>query len=429
MNDSVERRIPYDLDAEEAMLGAMMLSRDALDIGSATLTSADFYKPAHAAAFDALIERYNTGEKCDPVSVAAHLAERGGIVTEPSDGWRHALMSIMAATPASANADAYAQIVVDRSERRRLMAETSLLHERTFDLTTPISETLDALRVAADNTGRMSTARRHLNYREWSQTVNMDEAWVMPGVMELGERLIIVGGEGSGKSLWERQMAVQLACGLHWFGPGRVPPRRTMVVDVENSERQIVRQTDAKLIAVADRKAPGWNDDNFVVLPYPKLDLNARADRLDVESYLSGHRPDLLVIGPLYKIFQSDARHNYEEQALRAQRVLDDWRHRYGCAIIIEHHAPKAREGGMLDPRGSAAWLGWPEFGISMERPPDVPSEMRLRHFRGQREERDWPPSLHRSSPWPFMPPPNWQPQVAGRVPHVQGAFDPEEAF
>lgn len=397
-------QIPADDDAETAMLGAMLLSRDACAIGDEMLLARDFWRPVHAAIFDAILERHRSGRSCDPVGVAAALDESGAPV-RPESGWRPLLVDLQANTPASANAVHYASIIIDRSERRRLMTAGSDLHAAAADLTIPLDDVIDSGRVAVDGTTRTTVARRFPNYADWSQTVDMSEAWVMPGILERQDRVIIVAAEGAGKSLLLRQWLFMLACGIHWFSYRRIDAQPVIAIDVENSPRQIVRQTDLRLRSVADHVAPGWDHDNLTVIPFGSLDLNKRADRLDVESYIAGHRPSVVSLGPLYKIFTSDSRHSMEENALRAQRVIDDWRKRYDCAFLIEHHAPKSREGGILEMRGSAAWMGWPEYGISLEAT-DEQGIYRLRQNRGMREDRNWPEAMARQGPtgqrWPW---------------------------
>ena len=64
---------PHNLQAEESLLGAMMLSRDAIAVAVQTVGAGDFYKPAHAHVFDAVSALYASGEPVDGVTVAEQL--------------------------------------------------------------------------------------------------------------------------------------------------------------------------------------------------------------------------------------------------------------------------------------------------------------------------------------------------------------------
>src|SRR6476661_4260272 len=99
---------PHNLDAEESLLGAMMLSREAITAAvEARLDAADFYKPAHGIVFEAALALHARGEPVDPVSMAEELRRSGQL---EGLGGSHALLRIQSATPASANSAHYAQI-------------------------------------------------------------------------------------------------------------------------------------------------------------------------------------------------------------------------------------------------------------------------------------------------------------------------------
>ena len=68
---------PHNLDAEESLLGAMLLSRDATASAIEFCVSEDFYKPAHSHIFGAITALYTRGEPADPVTVADELRRSG----------------------------------------------------------------------------------------------------------------------------------------------------------------------------------------------------------------------------------------------------------------------------------------------------------------------------------------------------------------
>jgi replicative DNA helicase len=132
---------PHNLEAEESLLGAMMLSREALTAAvEAHLEGHDFYKPAHGVIFDAAFQLHSRGEPVDPVSVAEELRRAGQL---DGIGGRATLLRIQAATPASANAAHYAQIVAELSMLRKLIATASDIQLMAFDVEDDVDETLD----------------------------------------------------------------------------------------------------------------------------------------------------------------------------------------------------------------------------------------------------------------------------------------------
>ncbi len=72
---------PHNLEAEESLLGAMLLSRDAIAVAVERCVAEDFYKPSHAHIFSAITALYSRGEPADAVTVAEEL-RRAGVLEE-----------------------------------------------------------------------------------------------------------------------------------------------------------------------------------------------------------------------------------------------------------------------------------------------------------------------------------------------------------
>ena len=109
---------PQDLVAEQSVLGAMMLSKDAIADVVESLRSGDFYKPAHATIYDAVLDLYGRGDPADAITVAAELTKAGEIGRVGGAPYLHTLV---AGVPTAANAGYYARIVAERAILRRLV--------------------------------------------------------------------------------------------------------------------------------------------------------------------------------------------------------------------------------------------------------------------------------------------------------------------
>ncbi|MCW2943806.1 MAG: replicative helicase, partial [Actinoallomurus sp.] len=100
------------------VLGGMLLSQDAIADVVETVTTQDFYRPAHQILYDAILDLYGRGEPADAVTIAAELTKRGEITRVGGAPYLHTLIS---AVPTAANANYYAKIVRERSILRRLV--------------------------------------------------------------------------------------------------------------------------------------------------------------------------------------------------------------------------------------------------------------------------------------------------------------------
>ncbi|MGJ6127346.1 replicative DNA helicase [Mycolicibacterium sp. Y3] len=109
---------PHDDDAEQSVLGAMLLSKDAIADVLEIIGPGDFYKPRHQMIFDAILDLFGRGEPADGVTVAAELDRRGLLRRIGAGPYLHTLL---AAVPTAANASYYARIVAEKAVLRRLV--------------------------------------------------------------------------------------------------------------------------------------------------------------------------------------------------------------------------------------------------------------------------------------------------------------------
>ena len=112
------RTPPQDLVAEQSVLGGMMLSKDAIADCVEVLRGLDFYRPAHEAIYEAIIDLYGRGEPADAVTVSDLLTKRGEITRIGGPAYLHTLIQ---SVPTAANAGFYAEIVRERAVLRRLV--------------------------------------------------------------------------------------------------------------------------------------------------------------------------------------------------------------------------------------------------------------------------------------------------------------------
>ena len=256
------------------------------------------------------------------------------------------------------------------------------------------------------------TAERPVDFGrlvDWEEFVDEAEndsyEWIIPGLLEKGERVIVVAAEGVGKTMLARQIAICSAAGISPFTYQRIKPIRTLTVDLENPER-IIRRTGRNIVNQARKMNFSTKIDAKLVVKPAGMNLLLSSDREVLERHIEEVKPELLVMGPLYKSFVDPGGRTSEAIAVEVAKYLDDLRTIYGCALWLEHHAPLGNSMSTRDlrPFGSAVWSRWPEFGISLT--PDIsapePYTYDVRHFRGARDERQWPTKIKRGTRFPF---------------------------
>ncbi|WP_374198471.1 replicative DNA helicase [Nocardioides sp. R-C-SC26] len=113
-----DRTPPQDMAAEQSVLGAMLISKDAIGEVSNVLRGVDFYRPSHETVFDAIIDLFGRSEPVDMVTVSAELQRTGQLQRVGGAAYLHTLA---ANVPIAANAEFYAEIVREKAILRRLV--------------------------------------------------------------------------------------------------------------------------------------------------------------------------------------------------------------------------------------------------------------------------------------------------------------------
>ena len=385
-----------DFNAEHYVIGACLLSADAVRFADAIVSPADFYRPQLGDAFAVMAEMRNAGDPIEPYTVAVRLKERGTLGMDTMD-----LFRFMEATPSAHTVEFYAKQVREESVKRALRAAgQKLMQQASVDGVPPsktLSDAMEDLRGIRDNTPSQGITSKKLSE---ILAVEEDHDWVVPGLFERGDRMIITGFEGFGKSTWIRQMAIQFAAGINPITMDHIEPLRVQVVDVENTEGQWRKEVRG-MTAVA-KKYGTADPENLDLACHGRIDLTKDAALGAVHRLLDQNRPDILFIGPIYKMVPNGI--NNDDDAAPLITALDSLRDR-GVVLVMEGHSPKGNGQNVRDlsPRGSAALMGWPEFGFGLGPESDGSDAASIQRWRGDRTRgTDWPKRLERGGPFPW---------------------------
>ncbi len=141
----IDRTPPQDFAAEQSVLGAMLMSKDAISEVTEVLKGRDFYRPSHEVIYEAVVELFAHGEPADPVTVADFLGKRGELQRA---GGHVYLADLLATVSVAANASYYAEIVRDKAVLRRLVEASIKIAQMGYQGQGDVTDIVDAAQQA-----------------------------------------------------------------------------------------------------------------------------------------------------------------------------------------------------------------------------------------------------------------------------------------
>ncbi len=408
--DDDHRLPPTNIEAEQAVIGAMLLRPQLIDDLGRDLDPSDFHKAHHAFIYTCLLEMWATGQPIDVVTVADALKRNGHI---EAVGGPQYLMELSNATPSTTAAGRYASIVIDCSRRRRAIGYWAELIGDAYD----VGANFDAVLARSDAAADRLIAPRSAEVRglslvgdfvEHAETYDRTRPWLIPHVLKAMWRVLLVAPEGIGKAVLLRFLAIHAACGMDPWQPD-IPcePVHCLYLDCENAESSIAQQLRIANRQIRERSLVQQAHDRktlHILHREEGMNLLDRRAQADFEAAIQRAQAQVVFMGPLRKLFRRGRGEDHEQVALEWTEYIDSLRKRYGIAVMIEHHAPKGSAGQRdMTPGGSGVWLGWPEFGLTLEPIGNIAKDateytLEVGRFRPDREIADWPDTIQRTS-------------------------------
>jgi replicative DNA helicase len=207
-----DRTPPQDIEAEQSVLGGMMLSKDAIADVVEVIRPGDFYRPAHQLVYDAVLDLYARGEPADAVTVSAELTRQGQLNRVGGAPYLHTLISLV---PTAANAGYYAEIVADRAILRRLVTAGTRIVQMGYDASS--GSGTDMLGNVDDVVDRAQAEIYDVTERRTSEDYVAIESLLQTTLDEI-EKISATGGIGTGIPTGFQQLD-DITNGLH---PGQM---------------------------------------------------------------------------------------------------------------------------------------------------------------------------------------------------------------
>lgn len=215
---------PCDIPAEQAVLGALLLSSLELGEVTAAMDVADFYRPAHAAIYEAIIALHSKGDPTEPVAVSIELERRGELVRVGGAPYLHTLT---ATVPTAANAAYYAEKVAEMAVVRRLVEAGTTVSQLGYNGAqgADIDDILERARAAIENVVDQRTVKAEhtiaadMRATWFSKIDDLQAGRIEPGLptgfadldaviggLKGGQFIVVAGRPGLGKSTLARDI-------------------------------------------------------------------------------------------------------------------------------------------------------------------------------------------------------------------------------
>jgi hypothetical protein len=226
--------------------------------------------------------------------------------------------------------------------------------------------------------------------------------FAIDNTLAMGERLILLGFEGTGKSTLCRQIAVMTAAGLHPFtGMPMNEPKKVLFIDAENHPEQVL-DSWGQLVNLCGAHGHPVERGMLTVLEEweANRDLTQENGVAWLMERIHAYEPALVVMGPLTNLAGKDLRD--DEPVRKLRNAVNAARNICNSAWVMEHHAPL--KGNMdkerpLRPYGSSLFLKWPDYGYGIK-PTDREDVYEWHKNRGPRvRSRFWPQALREGKP------------------------------
>jgi len=131
---------PQNIEAEQSVLGSMLLDKDAIPVVAEILKDEDFYREDHSEIYEAIMDLFDKAEPIDLITVTEQLKSRG---TLDKVGGLEYITNMAASVPTTANVKHYASIVEEKSILRKLIRASSEIMDMSYEASDEISIILD----------------------------------------------------------------------------------------------------------------------------------------------------------------------------------------------------------------------------------------------------------------------------------------------
>jgi hypothetical protein len=334
---------PHSLDAEQGVLGSMLISPRKTIAECVEKISEDyFYVPAHRTIFRALIDLWSAGQAIDLITFTQVLRDRNLLESVGGAGF---VTSLFTFVPTAANLAYYLDIVCEKHALRKIIITGTEFVRRAYEEQADVTETvsfaigeINAIRCSENNGSIVRTLDQFVVDADTNGGCLLGNRWLCRN-----GGLLLAAPTGIGKTTFVLQGAIMWSLGRNYFGIKPSGKLRVLIIQAENDDGDIAEIRDgifrgldlskehqasacAAIQVVCESSATG---ETFVAL---------------VARLVAEHKPDLLVIDPLFA-YLGDAVNEQKAVSTFLRNGLNLILREHGCGLILVHHTNKPKTG------------------------------------------------------------------------------------
>jgi hypothetical protein len=339
-----QRVLPHSLEAERAVLGAVLLHNDALSPATEIVGPGDFFRDAHRRIFDKMLKLGERNEAVDFITLKESLARSGDLDDVGGPAYIAALID---GVPHSTNVEHYARIIKEKATLRNLIFSANKMLASAYgganSVDVVVHEAQCAMQFLADSAvsaaGDVSQPLTAAIER-FSEATQRD--LVLGDLLALGEIAMFHGQPRDGKTWASLEVAIAVALGDKAFGLARLTApavRGVLIVSNEDGERAVVGRLQLLLAGRGVWAAPS----NFHLIVGQGCDLDTQVWRRRLIHEVRRLGVGLVILDPIRSLTGcvDQGPHELQPFALYLRTLLRET----GVSVLLVHHDAKPAAG------------------------------------------------------------------------------------
>lgn len=386
--------VPYDVGAEGAVLGSMIVDPHCIaGVLARGVTRDDFYLAEHKEIFDAVMAVHgrigrNGDGGVDGLLVREELERRR---TLEQIGGTEYLRQVIETVPSAASVQYYSEIIQDRRSRRMMLVAGEKLLRGARDLGTPVTEELAGARMDLEEIGvpgeETAPDIAVLDAAAWLTTEPPDSDQIIGDTFDAGDKVAIIGSSKLRKSFFLLQGMLSIASGRDFLGWTVPKARRVAIVQFEIQQHHFHRRV--RRMAAGLGIEPQDIADRLRIVNARGLALSGAAGIKSIADAVKPFHPEVICLDPLYKV--ATGAENAAEDLKVVLGLFDTLAEQTGAAVVYVHHDAKGFAGDrQTADRGSGSGVLGRDYDACMTLTPHASDddaivvESLLRNYRPQ---------------------------------------------